>query len=302
METKVISLFPQMPDQSQTVRKTFMEVFRLFNVQDAIDKKHKKGTVFKYENFANNFERFLQDIGKPDLTIDEMKIPIIKEFVRWLPENLSHCDRTHISKHIYRINKAINSAVIDGIIPYNACAAYVVKRGPNKKVINLDSKEFNEWVNHKWHLDIYKTAQDYFIMQMTAGLSYMDIFHYKTITDSKGVWIESNRGKTNRPFYIPLWHPEFSLALQIHEKYNGKIPPIECHLYNNIIREMAAQLGIQKYLTSHIGRKTFATLKDENGWPIGPIASMMGITDRVCEDHYINKSRKRIDIELSKRA
>lgn len=298
MEAKIISLNQAQQDGQP---KTFIEVFKEFNSLDAVDNLHSEDTIYKYQNFANNFENYLKSTGAEGIGAGEMSIPIIKYFVLWLRENLKSCNKTHISKHIYRINKAGDHAVCMGYTPYNPTAAFKVKRGKNKEVVNLDDEQFLTWVGHKWHLPIYTQAQDYFIFQMSAGLSYMDLFGYKTKTDKYGLWIECPRGKTNKNYYVPLWHEEFKIALDLHNKYNGKFPYIENHFYNRLIREMAAQLGIEQYITTHVGRKTFATLKDENGWELGPISALMGNTERVCREHYINPSKKKIVRELMNR-
>jgi integrase/recombinase XerD len=293
---------PKIIDLIRTKGKTLIETLREFNRQDAVENGHSAETVYKYENFTDNFERYLSVTGQGNLLLTDMSVPVLKYFILWLPENLKSCNRTHISKHIYRINRALDYASTMGLIPFNPCAALKVKRGKNKEVINLDDSEFLTWINAKWKTVIYQHAQDDFTFSCVTGLSYMDLFSYQTHSDKNGLWIESNRGKTKKPYYVPLWHDEFIIALQIHEKYNGKLPYLENHNYNRLIREMAAQLGIEKYLTTHIGRKTFATHKDEGGWELGPLAAMMGNTEKVLKEHYINISKKKILTEIRRRA
>lgn len=296
METPILELIPE---------KTFIEVFREFNLQDAIENNHCQKTKYKYDNFVDNFSAFLAHERMDGLLISQMKIRILKGFVLWLPTYLRSCSKTHLAKHVQRINKALDYAVVMEYAELNPCSAYKIKRDKNKAVVSLDDQEFNIWVNASWNTKVYQDAQDDWIFSMVTGLSYMDLFTYKTSFDeSTGIWIEGTRGKGGKPYFIPLYHKDFELARKIHEKHNGKLPFIENHFYNRLIREMAAMLGIDKYLTSHIGRKTFATLKDGGGMSMPIISTMLGNTENVCRTNYVAhiNSKKKIAEELRRLA
>lgn len=283
-------------------QKTFVELFHEFNYQDGLENNHSAKTRYKYQNFAHNFTRYLESIGEENILPQALNVPILKYFTIWLTQNLSSCNKTHIAKHISRINKAQNYAVELGILPYNPTASFKVKRAKNKQIVNLNDQEFTTWINHKWKLPVYQQAQDLYIFQMCTGLSYADLHNYNTQTDRYGIWIEGSRAKTKKPFWVPLWHHEFKQALAIHKKYSGQLPYIENNFYNRLIREMASQLGIEKYLTTHTGRKTFASLKDENGWHIGPLGAMMGNTEKVLKESYINVTKNKIVLEIHRRS
>jgi hypothetical protein len=55
-------------------------------------------------------------------------------------------------------------------------------------------------------------------------------------------------------------------------------------------------------LKSHTGRKTFATLKNESGYPVPQIAAMLGNSEKICEQNYIKVSKLKILAELQRRA
>lgn len=302
MLVKIKNLLFRGPDhgpKTETQQKTFIQVFKEFNQRDAIQSNHAQKTKEKYENFAANLERYLHSINAPDLPISGMKISILEDFNYWLPVNLSRCGKTHAAKHIERIKKCMDYAVKMEYIPFSTVSSFKTKRDETKEVIHLEDHEFLKWINAEWHTEIYKKAQDLYTFQATTGLSYMDLFKYETIEDKKtGLWIESQRGKTKKPYYVPLFHKDFIHALNIHNKHSGKLPYIENHYYNRVIREMAKMLNIEKYLTSHTGRKTFATLKDQAGWGIGPISAMLGNTETICRKHYVKTSRKKIETEI----
>jgi integrase len=73
--------------------------------------------------------------------------------------------------------------------------------------------------------------------------------------------------------------------------------------YNRELKEIARRLKIRKRLTTHSGRKTFATLQNEAGWSIESIALMLGHNSiKTTETHYIGRTPKRLFDELHRRA
>lgn len=280
----------------------FIDLMADFDTQDALENSHSKLTAYKYRNITANFRKYLAEHNLLDLEPSQIKIPILQGFVRWLPDNLKSCARTHLSKHVYRVQKALNACVLQGIIEFNPCAAYIIKRGKNKVVVCLDDDEINVWLNAQWQSEIYQDAQDLYTFQIITGLSYADLHNYKTVNDAHtGLWIEGLRSKTGKPFAVPLFHADFAIALQLHQKHKGKMPYIENHFYNRLIREMARVLGIEKYITTHVGRKTFANRLSWEGYSDQAITGMMGNTDRVLHSHYMNFSKKKINNELLRR-
>ncbi len=281
-------------------RDSIHQLLNDFNHQDKIENQHAPGTVKKYSNMENNFLRYCQLCGLE--SVHDYTLKHLIDFVRWLPENLKSCDRTHISKHVARINKAMDYAVNTGLLPFNPSASYRVKRARNKPVINLDSNEVQKWFSARWENELYRQVQDLYTFQIVCGLSYCDLFTYM-VNDNEGqIWIEGVRSKTGRSFWIPLFHPEFKQALDVHQKYGGKLPRLENHFYNRLLKEMARVLGIEKYITSHVGRKTFATVKHRRGWSVNAISSMLGNTEKVCNMHYINFSRHGIESDIKRLA
>ncbi|WP_435523317.1 tyrosine-type recombinase/integrase [Chryseobacterium indoltheticum] len=74
-------------------------------------------------------------------------------------------------------------------------------------------------------------------------------------------WIKMIREKTQKEISIPL----LSKSANIIEKYqkigniNKILPKISNQKFNSYLKEIAEIIGIQKNLTHHIARKTFAT-------------------------------------------
>ena len=111
------------------------------------------------------------------------------------------------------------------------------------------------------------------------------------ITDDNGnLWIEMVRQKTQRPIAIPV----LPKALSIMKKYGYPnnttkvLPTISNQKMNSYLKEVADVVGINKHLTHHIARKTFAsTVLLGNDIPIEIVSFLLGHSKTTTtETHY----------------
>jgi integrase len=67
----------------------------------------------------------------------------------------------------------------------------------------------------------------------------------------------------------------------------------------NRVQQVLRKCGIDKKITSHCGRKTFAvTMCAERGISVETCAELMGITIQVCRTNYYEVTQKKIDREV----
>lgn len=95
-------------------------------------------------------------------------------------------------------------------------------------------------------------------------------------------WIFTNREKTDGPSNIPI----LPLVEEIMEKYKNHpnalnkdrvMPILSNQRMNSYLKEIADVCGINKELTFHIARHTFATTVTlSNGVPIETVSKMLG--------------------------
>jgi site-specific recombinase XerD len=147
-----------------------------------------------------------------------------------------------------------------------------------------------------------RTAQvrDVFIVQCFTGMSYSDVkqFNRETIyTDSSGVlWIDSKRVKTGVDYDVPL----FPQVIKILEKYDYKLPVPSNQKMNAYLKEIGDVCGINKILTTHMARRTFASIMNERGVNITAIQRMLGHTKITTTQHYITTNRQFLKDEMKK--
>jgi len=106
------------------------------------------------------------------------------------------------------------------------------------------------------------------------SMDELGITGYQMERDGKSIILD-RRKKTDEDYYIVLLSP----ALAILKKYGYKLPLISNVRYNYYLKVVAQFAKIDKPLTTHMARHTFAVFALNHGIKIEVLAKMMGHTD-----------------------
>ena len=133
-----------------------------------------------------------------------------------------------------------------------------------------------------------ETVRDTFVFCCFTGLAFIDVQTLRRTdisTDSDGMmWIRKAREKTSELSVIPL----LDVPKAIMQKYENHpialskgavLPVMSNQKVNAYLKELADLAKIQKHLTSHIARHTFATMSINNHVPLETISKMLGHAD-----------------------
>lgn len=133
-----------------------------------------------------------------------------------------------------------------------------------------------------------EVVRDTFVFCCFTGLAFCDIkslLRSNITTDAEGnTWIRKAREKTGEMSVIPL----LAVPRKIAEKYDDNpvvikkdvvLPVITNQKMNAYLKEIADLARIEKHLTTHLARHTFATLSLSNHVPIESISKMLGHSD-----------------------
>lgn len=144
----------------------------------------------------------------------------------------------------------------------------------------------------------WDVIRDLFLFQCFTGLSYMDLWMFSIVEDRGIIWVtcEMGRGKTQKVY----WAEYILKAKLILDKYHGLLPHVSNQTYNRSIKKIAKHIGIKKTITTHTGRKTFATLKRHEGYSIPAISGMLGNTEEVTRKHYVSPGKELIMTEMKR--
>lgn len=179
--------------------------------------------------------------------------------------------------------------VRDPFLSYRMCKKEVVRE-------ILTEEEIQVVLRKSFPSDRLNNVRDIFIFSCFTGLAYADIKKLKAVDIITGIdgskWISTQRQKTETISKIPL----LSTALDILNKYrnhprciieNTVLPTPSNQKLNAYLREIADLCGIQKELTFHCARHTFATTVTlTNGVPIETVSKMLGHRNLKTTQHY----------------
>jgi len=129
-------------------------------------------------------------------------------------------------------------------------------------------------------------VRDVFVFACYTGLAYVDVSkltHDNIVTGIDGMkWIFINRTKTNTKSRIPLLPKAEEILGKYtdlsNEKLEGPIfPDISNQKMNAYLKEVGDLCEVDKNLTFHLARHTFATTVTlTNGVPIESVSAMLG--------------------------
>lgn len=152
-------------------------------------------------------------------------------------------------------------------------------------------------------------VRDTFVFCCLTGLAFADVKELRRehlSTDENGLmWIHKPREKTSVMSSIPL----LKQPREILQKYafdpncmqSGKLLPVPSNQkMNGYLFEISNICGLNKRLTTHCARHTFACLAVEYGMPIDVLAKILGHSNTNMTRHYAKFSQNLIGREMMK--
>lgn len=284
--------------------KTLIETFDLHNsrMEKLIGIEYTKSTFSKFVEAKQHIIDFLFfKSKKKNILLEDITLKFLNDFDYYLKTEKKFKQIT-INKSIQRVRKIIKLAISEGFIVTDPFLLY-----KPKKVINtityLTSKELYKLENHKFSQKRLEQVRDMFVFCCYTGLPYqeMSVLNQKHLVnkfDGK-LWIDMFRQKTKRQFSIPL----LPKAISIIEKYQDDkrlLPVISNQKFNSYLKEIAEIIGIEKKLTHHIARKTFATtVLLYNDVPIEVVSELLGHSKiSTTQEHYAKVVQKKVSEQI----
>jgi len=172
----------------------------------------------------------------------------------------------------------------------------------------LVEHELNAILKKTFLTDRLNLVKDIFLFSCFTGLAYADVKKLKTSEIRIGIdgkrWLFIKRQKSTTPAPVPL----LPLAIEILDKYKdhprcvaeGKpLPILSNQKMNEYIKEIADLCGIQKELTYHTARHTFATTVTlNNNVPIESVSKMLGHKSLKQTQHYAKILNKKVSEDM----
>lgn len=285
--------------------KSLMEVFELHNsrMKMLIGKEYTKSTHSKFIEAKQHTEEFLYHTTKKrNIKLDDLSLKFLQDFDFYL-KTQNNFKQITINKSIQRLSKIIKLAIAEGFLVTNPFLLYKPKKVINN-ITYLTPEELYSLENHVFSQKRLEQVRDMFVFCCYTGLPYQEMAsleakHIVKKFDDK-LWIDMFRQKTKKQFSLPL----LPKAIEIIDKYkNDKelLPIISNQKFNSYIKEVAEIIGIEKKLTHHIARKTFATtVLLYNDIPIEVVSELLGHSKiSTTQEHYAKVVQRKVSEQVS---
>ena len=220
--------------------------------------------------------------GGTDIPFTQVDFDFIESYVYYLKVNLQLSAST-TNNTIKPLRRVVMRALNKGLMYQDPFFGYRPQRITiTRKWLSMDEIERLMQVDMKHESANF--IRDMFLFSTFTGLAYVDLKnlrHDNIVRQEDGKqWIVLNRQKTRTTSYIPL----LDIPLRLIEKYrntafaglDGKVRLCTIENADIQLKKIAKAANIDKCLTYHMGRHSYATLCLSMGVPIETISQTLG--------------------------
>lgn len=271
--------------------KTLLQVITEHNDEKRklVGRRISPATLYGLDHSGKLVKEFIRrKYRRSDIALREVNLGFMQSFHAFLMADRGMSQNTS-AKHLKFVKSIMARAVASGNIQCNMTASYKVEREP-VEIDFLTEEELRRIISLNTSLPRLERARDFFLFGCFTGLAYIDI---KTLEpkhleqDAQGrTWIKKKRVKTGVLSRIPL----LPMARMILEKYSGGkrlIPIQDASDINKNLKEIATLCHIDKHVTFHTSRHTFAsTVTLANNISMEAVSKMLGHTNTRMTSHY----------------
>lgn len=273
-------------------------------IKALIGKDYALGTLDRYETSLKHTVDFMKWKYKvSDIDIHKIDHEFITSYEFYL-KTVRNCAQNTTTKYIKNFGKIIRICIANGWLNKNPFINYKSKLVEVERAF-LSQDEIEIMLNKEFKIDRLNQVKDIFLFSCFTGLAYADVKKLSRKNIAIGVdgerWIFINRTKTDTRSNIPI----LPIASYLLEKYQDHpqvvnqdklLPILSNQKMNSYLKEIADACEINKELTFHIARHTFATTVTlSNGVPIESVSKMLGHKNLKTTQHYA----KILDLKVS---
>lgn len=292
------------------VTRTLISIFEDHNerMDKLVGKEFAQGTLTRYKTCLKHTKEFLKwKYSISDIDIKEIDYTFLNDFEFYLRTEKS-CGNNSAVKYIMNFGKIIRSSLAKGWIDKDPYLNYDSTFNEVHRVF-LNDEEIEKLFTKDFKNERLSQVRYIFLFSCFTGLAYIDT--QKLTHDNINVgldgnkWIFTKRQKTKITSNIPLLYQ----AEQIIERYRNHpacvnkgtlLPVLSNQKMNAYLKEIADLCGINKELTYHIARHTFATTVTlSNGVSIESVSKMLGHKNIRTTQHYAKILDKKVSEDMS---
>lgn len=266
--------------------ETLLKVFERHN--EDMEKMYQAGsrswrTLYKYQNVYKLLGEFIKyRYNRTDIALKEIQPAFITDFEFFLRTEKG-CGSTTIWVYMMPLRRMITIAINNGWLQRDPFFGYSISPEVADRGF-LTKEEIKMLMDASFKKKDRELVRDMFIFCCFTGFAFTDLYsmtidNLQSSFDTKHQWIVKRRDKTNVASTVPV----LEIPLKILEKYKGlaegnKLLPVPCYEKSKfLLGEVAKEAGLEKHITWHLARHTYATeICLTNGVPIESLAKMLG--------------------------
>lgn len=290
-------------------RKTILSVFDQHNTQMELRINIERVTWQKFINVRNKLADFIKTCYREnDIFLEELNHQFVVKFEIYLRKDKG-IEHNTTMKYIRNLKKVMNDAIRNEWLLQNPFANFKCSFKKVERDI-LTIEELTLIQEKEFKIPRIEQVKDLFVFSCYTGLAYINVMRLTSQNLSIGIdgnrWIFTERKKTGEKVRIPL----LPQAMEIIEKYKdhpsvinrgGLLTHMSNQKLNSYLKEIADLCGLEKNLTFHLARHTFATTVTlANGVPIETVSKLLGHSSIKTTQIYAKVIEKKVseDMEL----
>lgn len=277
------------------------------DLKKLIGKENSYATYQKYNTAKNHFQSFLQNKYQlNDVSIKAVDYQMIQQYSIYLKTEKG-CSFNTATKFLQNLKTITSISIRSGWLvkdPFNGISLTL------KEVDRpyLTFEELERLIEFNSVFDRLNRVRDFFVFSCYTGLAYIDVKKLKRAeiegNDEMGFWIRTRRQKTGGRANIPLLDIPMSIIrnycqLELLDADDSILPILSNQKMNAYLKELADLCNIQKQLSYHVARHTFATtVTMMNGVPIETVSKMLGHKNIHSTQHYARIVDKKVGDDM----
>lgn len=239
-----------------------------------------------------------------DILLSDINTKFINDFYIYLRTVNGKNGHNYHMKMIQRFRTVFKTAKDNGWVTADPFGGFKISMEETHRE-HLTIDELEVLMSKEMTSERLQRVKDIFVFSCFTGLAYTDVRGLEkseVVMGNDGrLWIDTRRDKTKVAVYVPL----LDIPRAILEKYadptsHDRLLSIPANQkVNDYLKEIAAICGIDKNLTFHIARHTFATTVTlENGVALETVQKMLGHKNIRTTQVYAKMTKRRIGMEM----
>lgn len=289
----------QQNNQDITLLQLFDADNKRFLVRVGKDRSiHSYNIMVRARNYVADYLKEWE--YRQDISIESLQLDFIQRFSVYLSVARGLRGGT-IWLNCMVLKGVVQRAHKRGLIKASPFAEFHIAKNIRERQF-LTEEEIMQLLSHTFNHPMQTYTRDVFLFSVFTGMSFIDICCLRKSDIQKidgHQWIVSKRHKTGIPFRVRLLEQPLSI-IHRYETADRDFIFDRCK-YHTIAKRLPTVLeecGINKHITFHCARHTFAIMALNQGMPIESVSHILGHSNITTTQIYARITMKKLDMDF----